>query len=209
MHFEDALYDVLQTRRYDRLMGRTQDLWERILEPINRAIEGFFNRLNIVLPQGSGDTPVIPILFAAVGGILFAVGLFVMVRMLLQSRRPKVHDLSGIFEELAHGNYTVADLLALSENAEERRVAVRYRYIAALVALDEKDIIEISPSATNALILRGLKNGHPALARPFMEMAHGYHLAWFGYKDTNDGDFSRFCEAGDTLMHATHEVAHG
>jgi CDP-glycerol glycerophosphotransferase (TagB/SpsB family) len=124
--------------------------------------------------------------------------------MLLQSRKQVKHDLSHMFEELAQKNYTVAELLTLSQNADDRRIAVRYRYIAALLALNERNIIHINPSATNALILQSLQANRPALANPFTHMMHVYHLSWFGYKEIDEKGFSLFCEAGDVLMGASH-----
>lgn len=200
MRFEDAMYEVLQGRRYDRLMGRTRDIRQIIIDFFERLFEALFNRLNLAFPQGMGEGRVITVIFAVVGGVLLVAGAAVLMRVIWQSRRARKHDLSDIFEELAAHQYTVADLLQLSDGADERRAAVRYRYIATLLALDEADIIRITPSATNALILRGLRRYYPALTGDFMEMANIYHLAWFGYRGIDDAVYMKFCEACDVLM---------
>jgi hypothetical protein len=205
MTFEDALYEVLQTRRYDRLTGRTRDLQQIVADFIERAIISLLDRLNLMFPQGGGNTRVIPIIFAAIGGILLLTGIIVLVRMFIHSRRPKTHDLSELFEELVRNKYTVAGLLALSREAGCRRIAVRYRYIAALLALNEKEIIRIRPSATNALILRELKVTHPELAKFFADMANLYHWSWFGNKPVDDGNFALFCVACDVLIGEGHD----
>ncbi|MCL2498882.1 MAG: hypothetical protein FWE90_00930 [Defluviitaleaceae bacterium] len=199
MAFNDALHEVLETRRYDRLMGRTRNLREMIADFIDRHVTALLERLNIAFPQGDGDADLIPLLFAVIGGVLLAVGVIVFVRTLIRGRKPKIHTLLDLFGELAGKDLTVADLLAMSDNASDRRLSVRYRYIAALLALDEGNVIRITPSATNALILRELKKHHPALTQPFTVMADTFHLSWFGNKDINDGDFSFFCAAGDKL----------
>ena len=111
-----------------------------------------------------------------------------------------MHDLSEIFEELAGRNYTIEQLLALGRNAGSRRIAIRYQYIAALLALDEKQTIYIRPSATNALILREIKNNAPHLTEPFSHMAETFHQAWFGHKPVSDEEFVRYNAAVEELI---------
>jgi hypothetical protein len=204
MRFNEAMYEVLETRRYDRLMGRTRNIREIVSDFIERQIIAFFDWLNLTFPEGIGNARAIPVIFAIVGGILLAVGVFVLIRMIYFSRRAKVFTLADLFEELADNRYTVGDLLAKSNQTNDRRLAVRYRYIAALLALDEKSVIQISPSATNALILRALKQNHPLMVQPFAEVADTFHLAWFGNKEITDHRFGLFCAAGERLIGAGH-----
>ncbi|MCL2189263.1 MAG: hypothetical protein FWB87_10905 [Defluviitaleaceae bacterium] len=199
MTFNDAMNAVLQTRRYDRLTGRTRNLREMIIDQLNRLIDSILNRFDFTLPQGTGDGRIIPLLFAIVGGILVLASIFVLVRIFLQKRKPKTHDLSDIFEELRNRDYTVSDLLSLSDNATDRRTAIRYRYIAALLSLNEQALIHISPSATNAVILRQLKQARSDLASPFTDMANTYHLAWYGYKEISDDILTHYHTAGEKL----------
>jgi hypothetical protein len=202
MRFEDTMHEVLQARRYNQLMGRGRNIWATVADFIEEHIQALFERLSFIFPQNSGEANVVPFIFAVIGGILLAVGLIVVIRMLIRARRAKVHSLSGLFEELAEANYTVADLLTKSREAETRRLSVRYRYIAVLLALDEKRIIKINPSATNALILRALKKEHPALTQPFTHIADAFHLAWFGNKEIDDTGYSALNAAGDVLIGA-------
>ncbi|MCL2363259.1 MAG: DUF4129 domain-containing protein [Defluviitaleaceae bacterium] len=202
MRFEDAMYEVLQTRRYDRLMGRSRDIWGAILDLIERFIDWLLGRVNLSFPEGTGDSRLVPIIFAIVGGILLAVGLFVLARVLWRAHQRKTYNLSDIFEELTANNYTVADLMKLSDDATDQRVAIRYRYIAALLALDGARVIRINPSMTNALILRGLKQDYTTLAEPFYILAHTYHLAWFGYRSIDETEFAQFCTACNALTEA-------
>jgi hypothetical protein len=202
MGFNETMQEILETRRYDRLMGRTRNIWASIADFIEGRVDALLRRLNITFPWGENDTSVIPLIFAIIGGVLFAVGLFVLIRMLIRVRRPKAHNLLGLFEGLTDKGYTVSDLLTMSNEAETQRLSIRYRYIAALLALDERQIIKISPSATNASILRIIKNEHPPLVKPFTDMANIFHLAWFGYKEIGDTDYLMLCAAGDKLMDA-------
>ena len=200
--FDESLQNVLQTRRYDRLMGRSRSVTQVISDFFTRILDALFERFNFNIPRGSGEYNALPLIFAIVGGILFAVGVFVLIRMILHARRPYVHNLAQIFEELADHNYTVEELINLADEAPERRVAIRYRYIAAILSLHEKNFIKILPSSTNAIILRHLKDFFSNLAKPFTEVAHIYHLAWFGYRDINDEMLHEFCKQIDDLIAA-------
>ena len=202
MRFEDAMYEVLQTRRYDRLMGRTRDIWEAIFDFIERLIDSLLGRVNLSFPEGTSDSRVVPVIFAVVGGVLLAVGLFVLARVLWRAYQRKTYNLSDIFEELTENHYTVADLIKLSDDATDQRMSVRYRYIAALLALNEARVIRINPSMTNALILRGLKRDYAALVEPFYILANIYHLSWFGYRIIDEIEYVQFCNACSMLTEA-------
>ena len=202
MRFDDAMYEVLQTRRYDRLMGRTRDIWGAIIDFIERLFDSLLGRMDLAFPEGTGDSRVVPIIFAIVAGVLLAVGLYVLARTLWRAYKRKPYNLSDIFEELMANNYTVSDLIKLSDDATNQRVAVRYRYIAALLALNEARVIRIHPSMTNALILRGLKRDYTALVEPFSTLANTYHLSWFGYRQVDQITFAQFCAACNTLTEA-------
>jgi len=202
VRFDDAMYEVLQTRRYDRLMGRTRDIWEIITDFIDRLINSLLDRINLSFPEGTGDSRTVSFIFAVVGGVLLAVGLFILARLLWRKYKARPYSLADIFEELTAQNYTVHELIKLSDDANDQRIAVRYRYIAALLSLNDARVIHITPSATNALIWRGLKQNYPQLATQFYELAQTYHLAWFGYRTIDETAYTQFCAACTALTEA-------
>ena len=204
MTFDDALYEVLQRRRYNQLTGRSSNWRERLGEWVSQRISSLLDRININFPEGAVNTDAIPAIFAIIGGILLIVGIFVIVRMLILARRPKVHDLAGLFSELAERDYTVAEMLLMSREAENQRLAVRYRFIAVLLSLHEKALIHVQPSATNALLLREIKTTQPGLSGPFAELVDVFHLVWFGEKVADPVAYAAFDAAGTTLMEASH-----
>jgi len=207
MNFEDALNEVLQWPRYDRLTGRSTDISEIATEWIANLLDWIFDRLDFAFPDGSGiNINTVAAIFAIVGGIVALVAGFILVRSFLRSRVPQQHDLSDIFEELARHNYTVSELIELSQRASDRRIAVRYRYIATLLALNEKQTIQIEPSATNAIIMRQVQTAAPQLATHFTMVANIFHLAWFGHKDIHDEAFQEFISAVDMLVSSQKEV---
>ena len=200
--FYDAMQEVLATRRYDWLTGRRINLQERIREWLNETLVNFFANLNLEInpPTFSYNLDAISLAFIAIGVILTVVAAIVIYRTYRGRRRTQHHDLSDIFEELSRKNYSVAELINLSDTADDRRLAIRYRYIAALLSLNERQIIEIKPSATNALILQQVKTATPALLPAFECTADVFQRAWFGYKDVGDETYQKFTHSVDTLV---------
>jgi len=193
MTFDQAMYEVLQDRRYTALRRQRPEAVREVTDSIWESIIRFLENLNLPnffgADMGEGARA-IALVFAVVGIILVIVAAFVLLRTFKQSRQE--YELHDIFEELSNKKYTVNELINLSQTAENQRLAIRYRYIATLLALDERGIITISPSATNRIILQEIKNAAEHLTPFFVEVAEGFHRSWFGYKDV---DFEEFVGA--------------
>ena len=202
MSFDDAMFEVLQGRRYDILMGRRVDIQRVIAAWFERLIISILERIHLGDFEGISRERlgIIATIFAMIGVVIIVVAVVVLFRLLRRSRQNMVHDLSDIFEELSRRSYTVDELLQLSQSAQDRRLAVRYRYIAALLALNERDIIRISPSATNRLILREIQSAAPGLVSAFSQVVDVFHLVWFGHKQVSDEVFIKFAHAIHTLI---------
>jgi len=200
MTFYEAMQEVLQTSRYDWLTGRRVDIRTLISEWIVRFFENLFNNinLNIPTPQLGYDFNILSVIFMLVGAILLIVAAVILFRVLMRRRSIEYYDLSDIFEELKH--HSVSDLVNLSDTATDRRFAIRYRYIAALLHLNEEHIIEIRPSATNAKILAQIKETYPSLVPVFEDMADIFHRGWFGYKNISDPVYDNFATAVDSIL---------
>jgi hypothetical protein len=191
MNFREAMNEVLETSRYDDLTGRNVDIRESIARRLEEFFDNLFGGLDLNFPEmPTSNLDLIANIFGIVAIIIAAVALFVFVRTMLRLRIPKRHRLSDIFEELK--NHTVAELLEISRNAENQRTAVRYKYIAAILSLNERGVITIEPSATNAIILRQLKNTAPQFHADFSKIADAFHLTWFGHKTLNEIAFENF-----------------
>jgi len=202
MTFEESMNEVLESPRYDFLTGRRRDIREVIAEMIDSILDSLFGNLGWDIPDPvSENTAVIATVFSVVALIIISVAAFVLIRAFLRMRIPKRHTLSDIFEELR--THTVAELLELSRSAPNRRTAVRYKYIAAILHLNENNIIVIEPSATNAIILKQIKNSAPQLSNHFSQIADAFHLTWFGHKNFSDENFEKFNDAvGAVVKHA-------
>lgn len=205
MTFYEAMSEVLQTSRYDRLMDRLENNessnWLRDL------LDRIFSGRNIYPTSFNYDTNVLTAVFAIAGAIIVIIIAILLYYGLRNTNKPEKHYLGDIFEELANNNYTVAQLVKISDNASERRTAIRYRYIAALLSLNEREIIEIKPSATNAIIKYQIIQESPNLLPSFECTANTFQYAWFGYKNINDETFYEFVEAVDHLIKGGEEHA--
>jgi len=201
MTFYEAMNEVLQTSRYDRLMGRRGNPEEAFSSWFSELMDRLFGNFSLnIQPSGfSYDLNLISTVFALAGVVILVVAAVVIFRTLRNNNKPEYYSLGDIFEELANNRYTVRQLIELSNNAAEQRLAIRYRYIAALLALNERQLIEIKPSATNAIIWRQIKSTSPALLPYFECTADAFHLAWFGYKNVNDENYRKFSHAVDIL----------
>jgi len=207
MTFYEAMNEVLLSSRYNHLTGRGFNIRERLSELfwnfIDWIFDSIFSRLNFSMPSGGGyNISAISTTFAVVGIILVIVAGVIIFRTLRRARMEEDYDFSDIFEELTKKNYTVSELIKLSEGANDRRFAVRYRYIAALLDMNQRAIIEIKPSATNAIILHQIKYEAPTLVPYFQRTADVFHRAWFGYKDISDATFGHFTNAVDKIITA-------
>ena len=200
--FYEALDEVLATSRYDRLTGRRVDLQERFNEWLEEALYNFFSNINWeAMPGQVGyNLNIIATVFMVIGAILIGVTGVILFRAYKGRRHVVSHDLSDIFEALARKEYTVAELMDLSDNAADMRVAIRYRYIAALVCLNEKQVIIIKPSATNGIIAQQVKNTAPAIFPAFEYAADVFQRAWFGYKSIDNDAYQHFTHSINTLI---------
>lgn len=204
--FDDAMREVLSQSRYDRLTGRALDLKQIVSDALMRILEFILKRLRFNLPDMGGfRTDIYVYVFIAVGVLLLVVITGITLRLLARRRKAAVHDLSDLFEELAQKQYTVDELLRLSqarEKVENLREAVRFRYIAVLVGLNERQVIFIEKSKTNAVLLAELNAAEPALAPVFSDVVDTFHHAWFGYKPVAAERYTEFLKNTDDLLRA-------
>ena len=201
MSFYQAMQEVLETSRYDRLMGRGVNIRELISDWADRLFGRIPSNPNANISASFPyNLNVLSVAFVLVGIILAVVAAIAIFHIIRDRNKPETHDLGSIFEELANRNYTVQELMKLSHEATETRVAIRYRYIAALLALHERQLIEIKASATNITILQQVKEGAPALLPHLTYAVDIFHQSWFGYKDIGQDAFRQFSNNIHLLM---------
>jgi hypothetical protein len=200
--FFDAMHEVLQQPRYDRLTGRRLDIRAMAEDALVRLIEWLAERFNFSLDIGPGiNTDIAAILFAAVGTAVLAVLAIVLIRRIRITKQPQM--LTDVVEELVRRNLSPRDWVGLSgqyaDNGQMRE-AVRYRYMAVLANLHMTKMADIKPSKTNAQIAAELKQTTPGLVTGFREVADTFHRAWFGHKTVESQDFDAFAVLVESLI---------
>ena len=202
--FDHALSEALQQSKYDRLTGRAFDLQGLIEEALTRFFEFVAGLFNLRLPNGVEiNTDVVAIVFAVAGLLALLAITIAIVRRIKRKRLVSAYDLSDVYEEIKQRELTAREWLSVSQKcygAGQNREAVRYRYIAALIALQEKKIITVRASQTNAQISGELASAAPALSAPFSEIADCFHLAWFGGRAVDSAAFAKFSETVRILV---------
>jgi hypothetical protein len=193
--FDDAMYEVLQKSRYDKLTGRSLDIRGMAEDALVRLVEWVISKFEFNLPDNNNiNTNMVAVFFVVAGGIVLMVTAVLIIRNLHNRKKTVKKDLNGVFEEIAKKDLSAREWLALSQdyfNAGTHREAMRYRFIAVLVALNEKRLIRIEASKTNAQILNELVVSAPELVPSFSVITDCFHRSWFGYKTLYDSEFEK------------------
>ena len=201
--FYQAMQEVLQRPRYDVLTGRAVDYQQLIREALLSVVEAVFDafinflrRLNFAVPNAPNyNLQAITTVFLIVTGALLALALFGAVYFLMKRHGRAAKEkasLSNIFDDIANKRFSLADLLKISEEHAKNgqyREAIRHRYIAVLVILNDKQIIRVEKSKTNAQLSSELHSASPALAQSFDNVVDTFHRSWFGLKPVDYQDF--------------------
>jgi len=203
--FNEAMHEVLQRPQYDILTGRAVDYQRVIFEAIGRAIADLLSRIDIDLPGGY-NLQLITTVFIVVLALLLLGASIGLAYILLKRAGKKAQQelgVSALFDDIANKRFSLADLLRLSKEFEEKRQfrdAVRHHYIAVLVSLDDKRTIRVDKSKTNAQLARELADAAPALAGSFVSVVDVFHQTWFGMKVLGEDDYRSFAKSAEVLL---------
>ena len=208
-YFYEAMSEVLARPHYDILTGRAINHQQVIMEAIGRAVVSLLEQLQLHMPEYTeynADTLII-IFVAASALLLFGIAAWV-VFVLMKRRRNKIKtaaDVSAIFEDIENKKFSLPELLQISRKLAEKnqfRDAVRIKYIAVLVSLDEKRTIRVKKSKTNAQLAGELAAAAPDLFNPFVIIVDIFHEAWFGLKNLDKDSYARFAFNAEEILDA-------
>lgn len=90
------------------------------------------------------------------------------------------------------------DEAALLARDGRHRDALRALYLATLVALDRRRLIDFDPALTNWQYIRQMSRGEPARAR-FVEFTRLFDHKWYGDEPTTEPDYVRGRELADRI----------
>jgi len=204
--FDQAMHEVLQRSQYDILTGRAIDYQRVIMEAMGRAIVSLLERVNVSMP-GATAYDSVTIIFITVAIVLLLATVMGIVYLLLKHRGQKERQeasVSALFDDIANKKFSLADLLRISREYEDKRQfrdAIRHNYIAVLVALNEKRTIQVDKSKTNAQLSQELEMAAPGLYGAFVPLVEVFHQTWFGRKHIEEENYRRFAAYAEEILH--------
>jgi len=207
-NFYNAMQEVLKRPRYDILTGRAIDhfqiIRDAILETIGRALLNMLEGMQVNVPDMPDyNTQAIATVFIIVTVVLLLIIIIAIILFVLRRRGKIAREeatLSSIFDDIANKRFTLADLLQISQEYAKKgqyRDAVRHRYVAVLVALNDKQAIRVEKSKTNAQLSKEFKEAKPLLSEAFDSIIDIFQQSWFGMKPLDEiryQDFTSFAE---------------
>jgi uncharacterized protein DUF4129 len=172
--------DVLAQRRFQRtkVPSLLHDVRARIgeaLRALGRPFESAFNWLANRLPGGP------PVLWALLGACVLAAAALLATRAGWQREEDRSRDAAGDGE----ARMTAARLRQEAERAERQgalEAALRLRFRAGLVELDDRELIELRPALTNRELLGAVPS--PTLA----ELVDGFEAVAYGGRPADPDD---------------------
>ena len=185
----DALIDVLSRSEFD-YSPQPPTLWERIQQQLLELLFGS-RSAGLVIDLLAKIWPFIAIL-VVVGGAIY------LVRSFFNQFAAQTEN--GVDDP------HVPNLTANSarQRADERsrsgdlRDAVRYLYLAALLDLDERDVLDYDRTRTNREYVRGVK-GNAQLAAELNAVVDVFDAVWYGFHPITRDEYERYAARVQTL----------
>ncbi|HVF76905.1 MAG TPA: DUF4129 domain-containing protein [Solirubrobacteraceae bacterium] len=173
--------EVLDQRRFQRtkVPAPLRDVRERIgeaLRSLGRPFEGAFRWLADVIPGGR------PVLWALLAAVVLSAAAFLAGRA---GPRRGGAAADGAVERDARELMSAAALLVEAERAERRgdlEGALRLRFRAGLVELDDRKLIELRPALTNRELLGVVSS------ETLVELVDGFEAVAYGGRPADDDD---------------------
>ncbi len=195
MTFEEGLYQTLQRKKYDDIMGRSVDWAAKIMEWIAKWMEWLLNRLDIPMPQNpdyNAGFVTNMVTVVAIGAALLLLTLFILY-IKKRKRTPKITD--DMVEILQDAATSAESLLQTGQNFSSQgdiRQGVRYVYLAVLWSLQKQNCILVHRAMTNQELKQAVAKSAPAFSPLFDEAADGFTFIWFGHKPMSPEAFSAY-----------------
>jgi len=172
--------------------------------PLGSILDAIGQFLNNLFAGGSGRAANWVALIVA-GVIVAAAFVFAGNRIL----RPFVPQAAGPDDDLNAAGLTRIDAAgararaAALATAGEYREAVRYRYLATLLALDEAGRLRIDEATGNRDILRQAR-ATPRLAEALTPVVRLFDLFLFGHVPVTRDDYEQYRELNERALHTPH-----
>ncbi|MCL2664670.1 MAG: DUF4129 domain-containing protein [Defluviitaleaceae bacterium] len=212
-HFDRAMQDVLSRPRYNALTGRAIDVQKIISEMLYKFFDFLIDLFDFDLSNISDyNVELFKRIFTA-AAIIIAAGIVAAILIIIKKRlknktaaidEPFEHNnLFADFDEKNFDAYTADAIILSSKNFAEQkkwRDAIRYYFIAVLVDLYKRHIIQIKKSKTNGQLKIELNRAFPKIAEPFGILTELVHYVWFGNKEAGPAQYEYFIKNAEIVM---------
>jgi hypothetical protein len=203
MSFDDAIYEVLEQRKYNELMGRRSFFEEFIGRLGEFALKWFAD--NFQNSKSAFNTDLFFTVLLIITAILAAAAVVWVVIVIKRRFSGKTTFPDGVrprvksTEDVLSVNAVMSDGRQRAERGDFRG-AVRCGHTAALLALGDKKLITLDNAKTDRHLGRELERAAPGHVSRFKSVVDTFSGVWFGHKNVKIENFYGYMENIDALI---------
>lgn len=198
MDWPQARHDATALLALQDILSRPEFQWPEeepsaLAEWLRQVQEWFADLWERLFPEGvSVDAPVVRYLLLGLGVALLGSILAYVLRNLRAGVVADVEVGAGEAEENLTAATALKQARAWAERGD-RRAAVRYLYLSALLFLEERGLLRYDRSLTNREYLRSVA-GLPELQAALRPIVDVFEQTWYGYQPLDETGYGRFAE---------------
>jgi hypothetical protein len=156
---------------------------------ITDALNALYQRFVTWLGNATVDNTTSSGVFAVV--LVFLIGLFAFLVARGAAARLVADHAVDRPEALPATSAGASQLAEAAAAAGEYRNALRYLFRATLLALQERELVELRPGLTNREYLRALRLGAGASHAALAGLIDLFDVTWYGHRPVTASDYSR------------------
>jgi hypothetical protein len=169
--------------------------WDKLSERMSGAIERWLRRLAPIGPGGDKLVNLLSVLLALTVIVLFVVLLaYVLSRVGRRALDKAAESDNGDIYAGPDTPRLALDEAARLASAGDFRSALRLVYLAALLKLDERDLIRFDRTGTNWEYLSRVR-GKPELYGALRPVTLAFDRKWYGHEPATESDYRAFIDA--------------
>lgn len=208
-----ARHDAAALLALQDVLSRPEFQWPEeepsaLAEWLRQVQEWFADLWERLFPEGvSVDAPVVRYLLLGLGVALLGSILAYVLRNLRAGVVAEAETGDGETEENLTAAAALKQARAWAERGD-RRTAVRYLYLSALLLLEERGLLRYDRSLTNREYLRSVA-GLPELQAALQPVIEVFERVWYGYQPPEEAEYGRFAEQVAALQRRRWEARAG
>lgn len=181
------LQQILSSPPFQRSQPAERSWLGQFLDWLGRLLERLLRPVSETAQNNGG---VITWTIALVGGLLLAA---VIGYLLLGLRRSLTHE-ANLEQDDSEANLTAKtafDQASALARDGDYRTAVRFLYLAALLRLDERDLLRYDRALTNREYIEQVRD-NPALQERLMPVVATFDRVWYGHAPLDEAAFAAY-----------------